>query len=633
MRKVVILLFVLLILSRFDLSFAQEIPRTLYVLNVFGRTVSKMTLDTQEISNDIVIVGDIPNRILTSGDKIYVVNSTPPGISIIDGRTETIEREINLTEGSNPWAMAVVGTDKAYITNLLANSVRVVELSTGDSLNTIPVGEGPEGILVVNNTAYVANTGGFPDYSPSTVSVIDILTDSVTKTLSVASNPQDLALAPDGNIHVVCTGNYGDIGGKVYIINPFGAEDFTPAVVDSVIIGGFPGDIVVTTEGIAYLADFGDGNNGFLYSYNVFTNEIINDASNPILVGNGAMNLLFDAATGDLYVNNISDDAVQLLAASDGSVVETFDFGDGAQDMAILEPITDSDPWADAVVSFTPGEGSGFGENFFPDNVLSPPDPDPTLTEFVASAKPQELLSLGHGGEIIVEFIDNFIVNGEGPDFTVFENVFYFFGTEEPFIEAAFVAVSMDGVHFVEFSWDTTTFEGFAGVTPTFDNQNPVDTSVSGGDSFDLANVGLPYARFVKLTDIGDLKQEGPFNGDFDLDAIVAVNSMPGQPTFVEGPSVEVPSNFTLFQNYPNPFNPETRIEFSISTRSRVQIKIFNLKGQLIRTLVDQLFNPGRFSPIWDGKDEIGSKVPSGIYLYEMKAGDVRVAKRLTLLR
>ena len=634
MKKVSFFCFILLTLLATQTIYAQDVPRTLYVLNGLGRTVSKMNLETQEITNNIVTVGSVPNRIHTNDGFIYVVNSVPPGITVIDGRTDAVVQTIALTDGSNPWDMAFVGTDKAYVTNLLANSVTVVNLATGDSVNSIPVGEGPEGLLVVNNTAYVANTGNFPDYNPSTVSVIDIRTDAVTKTLAVPANPQDLAVGPDGNIYVVCTGNFADIGGKVAVINPFADADFTPLVVDTVDIGGSPGDIQITTGGIAYLPDFGDGTNGFMYAFDVFAGSVLNDVSNPILVGNGAMNLFFDGRTGDLYVNNFSDDAVQLLDAGDGSVQNTFGFGDGAQDLAVLEEIRDSDPWSDAVVSFTPGEGAGFGENFFPENVLGPPDPDPGLSEFNPSSKPQEILSLGTGGEIVLEFSDNVIVDGEGVDFTVFENVFLnSFDNNKPFIEAAFVAVSMDGVNFVEFPWDTTTYAGFAGVTPMKDNQHPTDPTLSGGDSFDLADVGLTYARFVKLTDIGTLKQEGAFNGDFDLDAVVAVNSAAEIPTSVANDRDTVPQDFTLFQNYPNPFNPETRIDFTLSKSSNVKINVYNLKGQLIRRLVNGSLPSGSHSKIWDGKNQTGQQVASGVYLYELKAGNRSLTKRLTLLR
>lgn len=616
---------------------AQDVPRTLYVLNGLGRTVSKMNLETNQVDNDILTVGNVPSRIQAQGENVYVVNSIPPSITVIDIKTDQVVQTINLVPGSNPWTMAFIGVGKAYVTNYFANSVSVVDLLSGSLLNTIPVGVAPEGILVVDNTAYVANTGGFPNYSPSNISVIDIEKDSVTKTIPVGTNPQDMALAPDGNIHVVCTGDFASITGKVYIIDPFADVDFTAAVVDSVILGGIPGDIQVSKSGIAYVPDFGAGNTGFLYAYNIFNNEVMFDAENPLMVGFGAMNALYDPQTDQLFVTNFADDAIQLFDVVNNSVLQTFPFGDGAQDMVIAGPILESDVWADKVDSFSPGEGAGFGQNFFPENVLGPPDPDPTLNESLATSKPQEILSLGHGGEIVLEFSDNHIVDGPGVDFTVFENVFISLLTNEPFIEAAIVSVSMNGVDFVEFPYDTATFAGLAGVTPTRDNRRYSSPIFSGGDSFDLSTVELPYARFVKLTDLGDIKKEGLFNGDFDLDAVVAVNSQTGIPTSVEEKTLDIPLNFELSQNYPNPFSvnngtSETRIGFGLYSPSQVKIRVYNLTGQLIRTLVDQNFTPGNYSTTWDGKNSFGYLASSGIYFYEMSVGNRRMVKQIVLM-
>ena len=504
---------------------SQDVPRTMYVMNALARTLSKMNLETGDITNDLLIIGDIPSRLVTFHDKICVVNSIPPEVMVIDAVTERIDRRIPLPEGSNPWDMAFTGSHQAYVSNYVANTLSIVNLETGSVEGSIGVGEGPEGILVLGNTAYVANTGGWPDYSPSTVSVVDILANNATKTLTVSTNPQDLALSPDGRIHVLCSGVWGGDAGQVIVVDPYGDTDWTPAVVDTISLGGFPGDIVIATDGTGYVTDWGDLSHGFLYSYNAFTGEVYHNSSNPLHVGKGAMKLLRDGKRGDVYVSNFDDDTVQRLDPNSGQVIQTYNFGDGAQDMAILEPILSTDPWADVVVSFTPGTSwSGFGENFYPDNVLGPPDPDPTITVYSPSSKPQEILSLGHGGEIVLEFTDNVIVDGEGFDLTVFENPFYYWGTENPFIEAGIVSVSLDGVQFVTFPYDINTFEGFAGVTPTMDNQHPTDPEVSGGDSFDLADVMLPYARFVKITDAGDIILEGPYNGDFDLDAVVAVH-------------------------------------------------------------------------------------------------------------
>jgi YVTN family beta-propeller protein len=527
MKRVTSFFLLAFIVVSIQRTVAQDIPRTMYVLNALARTLSKMNMDSGEITNDILILGDIPSRICPLNDKIYVVNSIPPEVMVIDGRTESVEGRIPLPEGSNPWDIAFTGAHEAYVSHYVANTISVVDFDSETVVESIDVGEGPEGLVVVGNTAYVANTGGWPDYDPSTVSIINILSNTVTKTLSVARNPQELAVAPDGRIHVLCSGVWGGDGGKVYVIDPYGDVDWTPAVADSVILGGFPGDIAITSEGIGYASDWGDESNGFLYSYNVSTGEVFHDSSAPIRVGKGAMRLLWDSKSGNLYVSNFADDTVQRLDPSTGAVLQTYGFGDGAQDMAIRESILETDPWADEVVSFTPGkEWSRFGENFFPENVLGPPDPDPAITLYSPSSKPQEILSLGHGGEIVLEFSDNVIVDGEGVDFTVFENAFYFLGTEDPFIEAGIVSVSLDGIRFVAFPYDTSTFEGFAGVTPVNDNQHPTDPTVSGGDSFDITDLGFPYIRFVKITDAGDIVQEGPFNGDFDLDAVVAIHSL-----------------------------------------------------------------------------------------------------------
>ena len=179
---------------------SQEIPRSLYVLNGLGQTVSKMNLENDVIVNNIATVGSVPNRIYAFNNLIYIVNSVPDGISVIDPITDQITNNISLTTGSNPWDMAFVGIKEAYVTNWLANSVSVLNLDDGIVETTIDVGTAPQGLLVVDNTAYVCNSGGYPAYTQSTVSVIDVTIDSVTKTLDVLTNPQDAAVGPNGNM-------------------------------------------------------------------------------------------------------------------------------------------------------------------------------------------------------------------------------------------------------------------------------------------------------------------------------------------------------------------------------------------------------------------------------------------------
>ena len=426
-----------------------DIPRRLYVMNGSAETLSKLNLENLSISQNIVQTGTYPNQLLVHNDLIYVLNSGTDDIMIIDPLDDgRVSRTIALEPGSNPWAMGFAGRNKAYVTNFLANTVSVVDVESGTLLKTIEVGTAPEGILIFEDRAYVANTGftgaGQP-YARASVSIIDIVNDTVTHTLDVPANAQDIAVDPMGRIHVLCTGNYYDVSGQVAIIDLFAPPYWTPAVVDTIHIGDFPGDIAITPSGKGYCISWGDGENGFLYSYDAFADTLLHGAGDPIRVGPNVSRLLYDSVEDVLWIPYMKswagDGFIQKFDVKTDEVVWTSGvIGNGTQDAVLLEPIRESDAWADAVAQFSPGDGAGFGDNYFPDNVLGPPDPDPVVNEFSPSNKPQELLSLGHGGEIVLEFTDNYIYDGEGVDFTVFENVFTSFFTGGPYIEAGIVA-------------------------------------------------------------------------------------------------------------------------------------------------------------------------------------------------
>ncbi|MFH1457196.1 MAG: C25 family cysteine peptidase [Patescibacteria group bacterium] len=94
--------------------------------------------------------------------------------------------------------------------------------------------------------------------------------------------------------------------------------------------------------------------------------------------------------------------------------------------------------------------------------------------------------------------------------------------------------------------------------------------------------------------------------------------------------TLDMPSVFQLRQNYPNPFNPETNIEYQLPQQCRVKLVVYNMLGQEIRTLLNKQQEAGYFQIRWDGLDEQGHKVPSGIYLYKFEAGEyVRIKKML----
>lgn len=103
---------------------------------------------------------------------------------------------------------------------------------------------------------------------------------------------------------------------------------------------------------------------------------------------------------------------------------------------------------------------------------------------------------------------------------------------------------------------------------------------------------------------------------------------------FVEEKDQEdIVSSFVLSQNYPNPFNPQTVIEYTLNSPSDVTLRIYNIKGQLVKTLIDGRGEKGFHQTIWDGKNEKGEKTSSGIYFYELKASDYVLTKKMVKLR
>jgi hypothetical protein len=104
--------------------------------------------------------------------------------------------------------------------------------------------------------------------------------------------------------------------------------------------------------------------------------------------------------------------------------------------------------------------------------------------------------------------------------------------------------------------------------------------------------------------------------------------------TNVDDESEEMlPKDFALFQNYPNPFNPSTTIPYSLPSRSHVTIIVYNITGQRVATLVNEIKPAGSYHVDWDGKDQHGRTAASGVYLYELLAGEYADTKKMLLLK
>jgi len=224
------------------------------------------------------------------------------------------------------------------------------------------------------------------------------------------------------------------------------------------------------------------------------------------------------------------------------------------------------------------------------------------------------------------------------------------------------VSVINDGV--VVASWDDGT--PFVGYNP---NNNVVAINAYVGDSrqFDGDMITITH-NALNFSSGGSWLNVDPRNGivnpgaDMDIDVIFNAtdleegqytgslvitgydeNHMVGQITVpvtmivnalgVDDDMADLPTEFGLSQNYPNPFNPTTEINFALPENAHVNIEVFNVLGQKVRTLVDTDMEAGYQKVTWNGRDDQGAGVSSGIYLYRMKAGDQVFTKKMMMLK
>lgn len=135
-------------------------------------------------------------------NRVYMVVNNSQKIQV--AKLGSMESVAEITGFSSPRFMRQVGTNKAYVTDWISNTVAVLDLSTNTIASTIPVGAGPERMAVSGTRAIVANSGGFG--SDSTISVINLANDQVTRTEVVGDNPNSLVFDANGALWVLCGG-------------------------------------------------------------------------------------------------------------------------------------------------------------------------------------------------------------------------------------------------------------------------------------------------------------------------------------------------------------------------------------------------------------------------------------------
>ncbi|MEE9269903.1 MAG: S8 family serine peptidase [Candidatus Krumholzibacteria bacterium] len=175
-------------------------------------------------------------------------------------------------------------------------------------------------------------------------------------------------------------------------------------------------------------------------------------------------------------------------------------------------------------------------------------------------------------------------------------------------------AVDRDNVVCGEF---TVKSEGKIGLMAVYkdDPGTPTDEGVGAGEQIALYVGDVKISSGITWTGMGDV---------IDISDVV---------TAIDIDLPTLPTQYALLQNYPNPFNPTTNIRYELPQRSAVRLVIYNVKGQVVRELVNESQPAGRYVARWDGRNASGYAVSSGVYFYKIKAGTFVTTKKMVFLK
>ena len=245
-------------------------------------------------------------------------------------------------------------------------------------------------------------------------------------------------------------------------------------------------------------------------------------------------------------------------------------------------------------------------------------------------------ISLGKGGTINIE---NSIISGNSSPYLFLASR----GDEPTYVnvshsliqggtDPSILHIAGPEPYGVEFIWG----EGIIDDIPQF----------LGGDEYDplyyqltelspCIDTGTPDTTGFFLPPWDLLHNERVWDGDGDGIAIIDMGCYEfGAPPVVgiEDPIIEIIDEINL-SNYPNPFNPETKIIFNLPEEGNIKLEIYNIKGQKVKTLLDCYMSPGHSEMIWNGKDDNGKPVGSGVYFYKLLTPSKSYVKKCMLLK
>ena len=164
------------------------------------------------------------------------------------------------------------------------------------------------------------------------------------------------------------------------------------------------------------------------------------------------------------------------------------------------------------------------------------------------------------------------------------------------------------------------------------DNGVIVATALTGSDgSFIIEEMPAGEFKVSATSTVGEAEQQVPVTvgeGRNVANVLLTLGT-----TSVAETAAEIPTKFELEQNYPNPFNPETTIKYHLPSRVNVTLRVYNALGQELRMLVNGLQEAGVYTATWDGKDNNGRQLSTGLYLFRLEAGDFTMTRKMAMVK
>jgi hypothetical protein len=331
-------------------------PRNLVVVDGTGETADWLDLDDSTVDVGVATLGLTPNDFLVRDSLGVCINSGSSDLYFFRMPDMTPFDSLFLGGNRNPYSGAWFAGDRILVTNWLISSVSEIDASSRILMGEYQIGvpaqniNHPQGIAVVGNLAFITMSC-FNDefvYFPGRVEVLDLDVDTTVARIQVGLNPQGIKFGRDGYLYVVCTGNYVDVFGILYKVDP-GAM----SVADSLAIGGQPGLIDITGQRLAWLAAGGWGPwtsgtprslpkavssaskslggvsdaGGIVYTVDLLQWRILRGPTNPIITDFGVV-AVRAVSDSTVVTCNYQDGTVTELDSA-GNILARFHTGDG----------------------------------------------------------------------------------------------------------------------------------------------------------------------------------------------------------------------------------------------------------------------------------------------------------------